>query len=144
MAITKANSKLKVQVFVNGAPLEEHVDDDEETSDVQVTRYIEASSGDNFEIRYSFAPGFSIRHDIRLSVRIDGKAAGGVVFYSGFPVRWDYVYTMKGRREFEDGQYFTRKFCFSKLETGKSSNPRLALHLHLHQMTAIYLLLTTP
>ena len=144
MAITKAYSKLKVQVFVEGAPLEEYADDDDETSDVQVTRYIEAASGDNFEIRYSFAPVFNIRHDIRLDLRIDGQAVDSAVFSPTSPVRLGYVQIMKGAREFEDGQYFLRKFCFSQLETGTSFNPKLAVCLRLRQMTVMCLLLTTP
>ena len=116
MAIAKALPKLKVEVFVENAPLEEHVDDDDQTSDNEVTKFIEASSGDNFEVKYRFSPGFSIRHAMLVELEIDGEYADSAVFNPGSSVRWNSTYVFKGSREFEDGGYFVRKFCFSQLE----------------------------
>ena len=116
MAIAKAHPNLKVEVFVKGAPLEEYVDDDDRTLDDEVTKYIEASSGDNFEVKYCFSPGFSIRHSILVELNIDGEYATGSVLNPGSSVRWNNAYTFKGSRAFEDGEYYLRKFCFSQLE----------------------------
>jgi hypothetical protein len=119
MAIAKALPQLKVEVFVKGAPLVEHVDDDDPVSDNEVTKYIEASSGDNFEVKFCYSPGFSIRHAILLRLEIAGEYADSAVFHPGYPIRWNTVYALKGSREYDGGKYFLRKFCFSQLEIGK-------------------------
>ncbi|KAI4919496.1 hypothetical protein J4E90_001631 [Alternaria incomplexa] len=124
MAIAKALPKLKVEVFVKGAPLEEHVDDDDQPSDNEVTKFIEASSGDNFEVKYCFSPGFSIRHAMLIELDIDGEYADSAVFNPGSSIRWNSTYAFKGSREFEDGGYFVRKFCFSQLEIDDDGDTR--------------------
>ncbi|KAI4658828.1 uncharacterized protein J4E79_006587 [Alternaria viburni] len=124
MAIAKALPKLKVEVFVKNAPLEEHVDDDDQTSDNEVTKFIEASSGDNFEVKYCFSPGFSIRHAMLVELEIDGEYADSAVFNPGSSIRWNSTYVFKGSREFEDGGYFVRKFCFSQLEIDDDGDTR--------------------
>ncbi|KAI4610865.1 hypothetical protein J4E80_007894 [Alternaria sp. BMP 0032] len=110
MAIAKALPKLKVEVFVKDAPLEEHVDDDDQNADNEVTKFIEASSGDNFEVKYRFSPGFSIRHAMLIELDIDGEYADSAVFNPGTSIRWNSTYAFKGSREFDDGGYFVRKF----------------------------------
>ncbi|KAI4914146.1 hypothetical protein J4E85_010658 [Alternaria conjuncta] len=140
MAIAKALPKLKVEVFVKNAPLEEHVDDDDQTSDNEVTKFIEASSGDNFEVKYCFSPGFSIRHSILVELDIDGEYAAGSVFNPGSSVRWDNAYTFKGSRGFEDGEYYLRKFCFSQLEINDDGDTRTfkdSLKKKLHRVGVI-------
>ncbi|KAI4629228.1 uncharacterized protein J4E87_003490 [Alternaria ethzedia] len=116
MAIAKGLPNLKVQVYAKGIPLQEYVDDDDQASHGEVTKYVEASSGDNFEIRYCFTPGFSIRHSILLELEIDGEYADGGVYSPGCPVRWYQVYGFTGSREFDGGNHFLRKFRFSQLE----------------------------
>jgi hypothetical protein len=120
MAVAKKYPRLKVQVFAEGLPLEEHNDDEEQIIPDVVTKYIEASSGDNFEVHYSFSPGFSIKHDVLAEIKVDGNYADSHVFHSGLPIRWNQVYTCKGTREAEQGKFFLRKFCFSQLDTGAS------------------------
>ncbi|KAH6875348.1 hypothetical protein BKA58DRAFT_119500 [Alternaria rosae] len=116
MAITKRLPALKVEVFVTGVPLEEHVDDDDQGGQHEVTKYIEASCGDNFEVKYCFSPGFSIRHAMLVELCLDGEYADSAVFNPGNSIRWNNMYYFKGLREFEKGEYFLRKFCFSQLE----------------------------
>ncbi|KAI4636714.1 hypothetical protein J4E93_011012 [Alternaria ventricosa] len=140
MAITKAHPNLKVEVHVKGAPLQEYVDDDDQTLDDEVTKYIEASSGDNFEIKYCFFSGFSAHHSILLRLSIDGEYAAGGVFNPGSSIRWNHVHTFKGSREFEDGEYYLRKFCFSQLEINDDGDTRTfkdSLKKKLHRVGVI-------
>lgn len=53
---------IDVQVFVDGRPLQEYSDpDNEESSEDQIMRYIEATVGQRFEVLVRWLPGFQLK-----------------------------------------------------------------------------------
>ncbi|KAI8934333.1 hypothetical protein NX059_009069 [Plenodomus lindquistii] len=125
MAVTKKTPELKVQIFVNGAPLEEHHDGDEMTADDAVTAYVEAVSGANFEIRYTFGLQFVAKHDVNCCIEIDGKSVGSPVFDTLHPIQKGHVYDRIGEKEEENGKCFVRRFRFVDVEIGGDEVPKL-------------------
>lgn len=119
MAVITYIPGLKVEIIVNGVPLEEFVDSDEENPPNTTTKYVEASSGVPFEVQYSFSPTFNAKHDIALRVFLDGKYSDGHVIYTSevshlAPTR------IGSARELVGGSYSKRRFRFSQLDIGKT------------------------
>ncbi|KAF2677306.1 hypothetical protein K458DRAFT_163912 [Lentithecium fluviatile CBS 122367] len=118
MAITTVYPGLQVDVVVNGAPLQEYDDDEDEDSPDTTTKYVEATSGANFEIRYSFGTGFSAKHAVVTRVHVDGQYGEGHV------IKLDEIFRfprfLSGRREDLGDGYFQRKFRFAQLSTDDS------------------------
>jgi hypothetical protein len=82
MAILSSFPGLTVEILVNGIAREEYQPPEDEVQDTQkhVTRYIEAESGANFEVRVSlnsaFKTAFDIsKYDLCAVIRIDGSYA---------------------------------------------------------------------
>jgi hypothetical protein len=125
MAMLDAVPGVKVQVFVNGEPLQEYDcdgDSGEENNDEVVTKFIVAESGKNFEVRYSwdevFRSSFSKGQGIAMRVDIDGKRVFGCVHV---PQHLD-DFTERicsGSEYCVDGQDYEQKFRFSELSVGK-------------------------
>lgn len=119
MAVTKKNPRLKVFVSVDGAALEEYVDEDDERQVDSVTKYVEAISGAEFTIDVELLkpwPGSSILLDFY----IDGKFMRG-----SFIMQKDFTgpsvkICIAGVLHLEGKEWYIRKFCFSDLVVGKS------------------------
>jgi len=73
MAIHPDYPGLKVEVEVNHEPLHEYQDDEVQGESRVVTRYIEAQSGEEFKVKYSFEDPFPNDKDVGLVVKIDGN-----------------------------------------------------------------------
>jgi hypothetical protein len=117
MAVLTGVPGLEVQVIVNGAPLQEHINPDEETSLNKVVRYIECASGAEFSVRYNFDHAFVQYYGIFVLVRVDGKHSDSHVL--------ERKYKLKGRdfpgvRGYDGLKYSMRKFSFSELKTGNA------------------------
>jgi hypothetical protein len=130
MAVLSKFSGLTVDVLVNGIPRAEHEPSiDEATKDdaSNVTRYIEAESGSNFEIRVRINKAFKGRynfhkHDLCIYVWIDGLQSQGRL------VKKETIKLLKneGQTELIKGvnmgsgtDWKMRKFTFSDLVAGK-------------------------
>jgi len=118
MAILRDQPGLKVEILVDGSPLQEYDDDDEEIVPTVVTKYIEAKSGVNFTIRYTILPQFHIKHALVVQSYLDGNSMENHVC-SEDVLRKCTSSTMTGVREAIAGKYYERKFCFSQLNTGQ-------------------------
>lgn len=118
MAILCDQPGLKVEILVDGVPLQEYDDEDEEIVPTVVTKYIEAKSGVNFTIRYTVLPQFHIKHALKVQSYLDGKPMENRV-RSEDSIRKYMSGTMTGVREAIAGKYYERKFCFSQLNTGQ-------------------------
>jgi hypothetical protein len=81
MAVLDELPGLEVQIIVNRTPVKEYDDDEEEVVDKTVTRYIEAESEAEFEVRLKFQSMFNIsaKHSVAAEVLLDGKYGNGVV-----------------------------------------------------------------
>ena len=118
MAILRDQPGLKVEILIDGVPIQEYDDENEEIVPNVVTKYIEAKSGVNFAIRYTVLPRFHIKHALVVQSYLDGKPMRSHVC-SEDEIRNYKSRTMTGVREAIAGKYYKRKFCFSKLNTGQ-------------------------
>ncbi|KAF2651346.1 hypothetical protein K491DRAFT_98202 [Lophiostoma macrostomum CBS 122681] len=132
MAVLDAVPGLKVQVFVNGLPLLEYEDDEDveqnrERDDV-VTKYVEATSGANFEIRYTLGTDIwtvdSPGHDVQSSLVMDGKRVEKIC-YSYSPHRASAISKLSGVLSYRHGQWTIQRFRFSALNIDETSTTRL-------------------
>lgn len=115
---------LEVQIVVAGVPLQEY-NSDEDDEVKSVTKYIEATSGANFEIRWSFTSDFKQKgHQILIAVYGDGM---GLAAETSRPSDLLTGYsTLTGRTRNAGNHAVFEKFTFSELKIGmlSSSNCR--------------------
>jgi hypothetical protein len=71
MAITRASPGIQVEVLVEGEPLKEYDDEDEEVTADKVTKFIEAKSGSEFKIRWTITP--SLPRGLCLFLHLHGR-----------------------------------------------------------------------
>ena len=77
MAVLDAYSSIKVQIVVNGVPLQEYDDDEESATPGEVVKYVEAASGAVFEIQHKITPRWP-RHDLLFQYFVDENYTGGI------------------------------------------------------------------
>ena len=124
MAVIDEVPGLKVEIVVNRDPVLEYKNNDEEAKPGRVTKYIEATSGVEFRLDYTFS-NFTATHGVCAFIELDGKPAEGSFWrksdlegcLNGEPI------PINGARSFENGQYIERNFCFSEVYTGRGSYP---------------------
>ncbi|KAF2651345.1 hypothetical protein K491DRAFT_761119 [Lophiostoma macrostomum CBS 122681] len=127
MAILPDIPGLRVEVYVNGDPLREYHDyeedsedddeDDEEEPDrprKTVTKYVEAVSGANFELRVSFNDSFDSPHAIRGKIEIDGMDVRRCAWKTQTS-RLTHKH-LEGAHITQQGQRYIRKFRFRELD----------------------------
>jgi hypothetical protein len=118
MAVLDAYPSIKVQIEVNGAPLPEYDDDEEDSTPGTVVRYIEATTGAEFEIVSEITPRWPL-YDILFKYFVDQHNTGGTFMkkhrYQGSVVR----HTERGTRSRKDGQEFLHTFQFAALSIGE-------------------------
>lgn len=117
MAILPDQPGLKVEIYVNGSPLKEY-DDDGDLKPKTVTKYIEAVSGAQFKIKYSFHEPFPSKHDITAKVWVDGKVLNNTLIHKR-DIFHKSGYTCSGARSYLGGKCFSSAFKFAELEIGK-------------------------
>jgi hypothetical protein len=120
MAITKDYPGIKVQVRVDKVALEEYDDDEEQVSGSTVMKYIEATSGATFDLRFEITPPWptdSVLFDTYLDGRyVRGHFAQYQTYYGARSVQ-----VIEGSNHTKDGQWFMTKFAFSALNIGIST-----------------------
>ncbi|KAF2025121.1 hypothetical protein EK21DRAFT_77178 [Setomelanomma holmii] len=120
MAITKAFPRIKADILIDSAALQEYDDDEEPSSDVVMTKYIEATSGAEFAIRCQFHA--RPQYDILTRVLLDGKYVMGSYallknFHNGY-----LELSLYGVRSNKNNEWTLAKFCFSDLKTVDGTN----------------------
>lgn len=122
MAVLDELPGLEAQIIVNRTPVKEYDDDVEEVMDKTVTRYIEAESGAEFEVRLIFQRMFNVsaRHSMIAELFLDGKYGNSIILRKEkqLSLRHTQSYAISSATEVEAGKYFDRNFCFAKLNTG--------------------------
>ncbi|KAI5379955.1 hypothetical protein J4E82_001502 [Alternaria postmessia] len=73
MAIVDEVPGLEIQIYVNGNPLREYVDQHAAVSEATSESYIEVHSNSSFEIHYSFKAPFPVDRPVSMIVTMDGK-----------------------------------------------------------------------
>ncbi|KAI4700113.1 hypothetical protein J4E81_004149 [Alternaria sp. BMP 2799] len=127
MAIAPGYPGLEVTINVDGQPLHEYDDDDEDPAPKATTKYIEARSDSNFSIVTRFSASFSTQYHVRGRLSIDG-----VKMASWFWLREDLLrkpFERTSIRWQEGGQPVKQKFSFAKLnivEEARGSVPDVA------------------
>jgi len=118
MAVLDGVPGLEVTVLVNGAPLDEYVDSDEETSPAEVIKYVEAVSGAVFHVKYDIGSAFTVKaeHGVQVELSLDGKWVTGHAL-ERHRVKGS---IFNGIREKVDSKFYLREMCFSELKIGES------------------------
>jgi hypothetical protein len=118
MAVLDTYPSVKVQIKVNGAPLQEYDDDEEDSTPGTVVKYIEAITGTGFEIAHEITPRWPL-YDILFKYFVDQHYTGGTFMkkqqYQGSVVR----HTERGVTSRKDGQEFLHTFQFAALSIGE-------------------------
>jgi hypothetical protein len=123
MAVTHIPPHIKAQILVDDIALQEHEDDEEQTSVSAVTAYIEVRSGAEFAIRYRLDE--KPEHDISVDFLLDGKYVAAQYamlkdFRGGGLENISY-----GSISNEGGVALVSKYAFSDLKTGMCIEPFL-------------------
>lgn len=122
MAIIPGISHVVVDIVVDGKPLPEYLDedDDESITPSSATKYVECMSGSHFGIRTNFS-GLGLRDlgggdAIVVHYYLDGQKVESIVQQC----EWPYVlgiHVCKTSRYSEDGRWKERDFVFAELIT---------------------------
>lgn len=118
MAIVPGCPGLVVEVLVDGVPLQEYNDDeDEEGSPGITTKYIEAHSGSSFTIRFSYANSLPVHpHLVRIS--LDGQRIYTRFYLNSVPRQ---KHAIESRISKIGEQTVCRKFQFRELDISTSN-----------------------
>jgi hypothetical protein len=121
MAILTDVPGLRVEVHVNGSACQEYADH-QDAPPKTVTKFIEASSGTNFEVKWFFTTPFTSAHGVVVRIILDGQYVEGKItlkknFYK------DEGHTCKGVSKIVRGRKIESGFSFSDLKFSKSSIP---------------------
>ncbi|KAG9525870.1 hypothetical protein KCU93_g5714, partial [Aureobasidium melanogenum] len=131
MAIIPDVPHVSVDIVVDGRPLPEYLDEDDEDSisPTSTIKYVECVSGSRFAIRTDLT-GMEFRHinggdTVSVEYYLDGQKAGSSVMR--FPLRHHSVSTRPSVRYREGGLWKERNFMFADLVTSEDvacTNPR--------------------
>ena len=116
MAVLPEVPGLKVEVCVDGSPLQEY-DDDEPAQANTVTKYIEAVSDANFCIKYAADHSYLSTHGVEAEVHIDGRYMTAHL-HNLTSFKQPKGFERTGKLGFRDGKTFRSKFRFSSLALG--------------------------
>jgi hypothetical protein len=120
MAVLDAYPGIKVQIVVNGAPLQEYDDDDDESATPNtVTKYVEAVSGAEFQIQHDITQPWP-QHEMLLECIVDQHKVVGAVLNKGNYRGSSYRYVKEGAISYKEGHQFIQRFRFAQLSIGKS------------------------
>ncbi|EME38589.1 hypothetical protein DOTSEDRAFT_29615 [Dothistroma septosporum NZE10] len=112
MAIIDNLPGVEVTVVAGGTALEEYIDKDTEEKPRTITRYVEAVSGQHFEVHINVAQGTKIKgDDLRFDIYMDGTRVDGPIL-SKSDIRQGSAHKISAERVFSGDKY-----CFSTLET---------------------------
>lgn len=115
MAVTDLLPGVVIAVTVGGNDLQEHRDDDLEEETRTTTRYIEATSGQNFAVRIKVKQGFRFAGDaLSFHVHVDGHWMHAPLISAASCTFLPNSRSSEGRLE-ANGEL--RRYQFSTLET---------------------------
>jgi hypothetical protein len=124
MAILKG---IKVTIVVNGQDLHEYNDDDAGSNTrSSVLKYIEATSGAEFQIKSSAPKSYKFTSDaVRMETYLDGIDVAATVFRKA-EAKPDHAWNtvLKGARGYGSTGWECRPFTFAELVLGKPSLDR--------------------
>ena len=114
MAIIDILPGVQVEITVHGSALKEYADPDLEEEDRSVTRYVEAMSGQTFEIVFTVLPNFEFK----------GDCIGFIVVADGLRVSGRMISKDSEKRQtkslgYDRNRGELQRFRFASIETGK-------------------------
>ena len=116
MAIHADYPGLTVEIYVDGKPLEEYKNPEEEDVPKTTTRYVECRSGAEFAIKTNFRPPFAPM-DITIGASLDGTRVSNRAVHKQHIMKK--TYNQSCTRWKEDGASYTSNFLFSDFAVGK-------------------------
>lgn len=119
MAILPDLPGFEVVVRVNGVALQEHRDVYEAEPDTpgRITRYVQATSGANFDILFSREPCFQLPiHDIGADIFLDGHCFDRPLFCKQTLESPHFKHKVDHFVEGSEGNYKSRHFMFAELD----------------------------
>ena len=120
MAILSNCPGLKVEVIVGDTPLEEYEGNgDEESRPNTSFKYVEATTGAAFTVKYYFDDTFRASHGVRINTTLDGKVVSGRIHRKAHLVKNEGS-TISGARSYIRGKAYTNGFRFSEILQGKN------------------------
>jgi hypothetical protein len=131
MAILTNVPGLRVEIVVNGAPLTEHENEDDVSSDPEVMdKYIEAQVGEIFSVRVAVNEPFPTNRDLGYKLWVDGTLVKSS-YMGEATLRQHESITMDGVRTKSSSGWTSWPLQFQKLVIGNPSRsqafPRLCL-----------------
>jgi hypothetical protein len=125
---------LKVEILVNGKALQEYTDTNA-TQDVQTTtKYIQATSGAFFAIRYCIPPSFFSTYSVRAVITIDGVVMRGSTFDRNEIQHTGMDITHESSSARIGGEAMGQRFKFLELKTSKSHRNMLTCYMGLTRL----------
>ena len=117
MAVIEECPGVKAQVLVARRPLQEYDDEDEETVPNVTTKYIEARSGEEFVLKWTFSEPFQKVYGVRVGVKIDGDKPNSRVYPPEDLFRVG-GHNKPGVGLKKDGNWYRRNYRFTALNIG--------------------------
>jgi hypothetical protein len=109
---------LKAEIIVDYRPLQEY-NDDEADSGV-ISKYVEAASGKEFTMRFTFNRPFPTQHGVEIRVIVDGGQSR-VLSYSPEELYKPGGHHKRGVGFQKDGQWYRQNYRFTALNIGKAT-----------------------
>lgn len=124
----------RCEVLVNDVPLAEY--DDEDTQDIphnptpQAIKYIEATAGSEFAIKFSLLAPWTMEDDLVWKVFLDGSQSTGSLFKKSETTAGVYSKIRDGVNVGSGNDWYWRKYTFGSLILGKLESRSLLLLSH--------------
>jgi hypothetical protein len=106
---------LNVQVVVNNRALQEY--DDDEAGQGAISKYIEAVSGKEFALKFTFTRPFPTQHGVEIRVSVDGEG-DRILTHTPDELHKAEGHFKRGVGFHKDGQWYRQNYCFTALNIG--------------------------
>jgi hypothetical protein len=126
MAIHTDYAGLKVEIVVDGQPLPEYDDETNTAGSNVVTKYVEAESGAEFSVNFSFNETFPTSHDVGVDCSLDGRQVCSS-YVRRAKLLSEHGHKILGLQVQEGKSWGLKRFRFSDLVVGKF----LTCYLHI-------------
>ncbi|KAF2833847.1 hypothetical protein CC86DRAFT_400440 [Ophiobolus disseminans] len=103
---------MKAEIIVDYEPLQEY--DDDEAEPGVVSKYVEAASGKEFAIKFTFTRPFPTQHGVEIKVSVDGEP-DRVLAYSPEELCKAEGHYKRGVGFQKDGQFYRQNYRFTAL-----------------------------
>ena len=115
MAICDDHPGLKAQIVVDATPLQEY---DDEAGPNAISKYVEALSGKDFALKFTFTHPFPIQHGVEIRVSVDGEQSR-VLSYEPEELYNPEGHFKRGVGFQKDGQWYRQNYRFTALNIGE-------------------------